>query len=339
MHLGIERIEPQRLLIGDHRPVHVTLGRLGVAQPHVRVGEKWPDLERLGIGLDGLVELGARRGEGEVAERLVGLGIRRIELGRGAELRRGLPAIAEVLVDRAERVLGHHELGVDLDRLADQLDRHLIAFLAASVRRLLPPHEGLEGARRGRRARPFLHAGALAVAQGDLQRAGIGERKAAKPLHEGPVRHRDGVERDPLAPLALELDVARHDGQIRPRAPHLAVDRDIRAEGARRRERGLIVPGLGPGQPLEALAIDLGQRRHLHEAKGQRLGDAFPDPLLLPPEIPGRIRQDDDRSCLDRRLRAHRGEERERECCEDGQLRSPLGCHVRALPFHCHACP
>ena len=205
-------------------------------------------------------------------------------------------------MDGAERVLGHRELGVDLDRLADQLDSHVIAFLAASVRRLLPPHEGLEGALRGRRARPFLRAGALAVAQGDLQRAGIGKRKAAKPLHEGPVRHRDGVERDPLAPLAPELDVARHDGQIRPRAPHLAVNRNIRSEHARRRERSLIIPGVGPWQPLEALAIDLDQRRHLHEAKGQRLGDAFPDPLLLPPEVPGGIRQDDDRSCLDRRL-------------------------------------
>ena len=33
-----------------------------------------------------------------------------------------------------------------------------------------------------------------------------------------------------------------------------------------------------------------------------------------------------------------RCEEREACCCEDGQLRSPLGCHVRALPFHRHAC-
>jgi hypothetical protein len=242
-------------------------------------------------------------------------------------------------VDGAERVLGDHELGVDLDRLADQLDGHLIALLAASVRRLLPPHEGLEGARRGRRARPFLHAGALAVAQGDLQRASIGHRKAAQPLHQGPVRHRDGVERNPLAPLALDLDVARHDGQLRPRAPHLAVDRDIGSEGAGRRERGLIIPAVGPGQPLEALAIDLDQRRHLHEAKSQRLGNAFSDPLLLPPEIHGGIWQDDDRSSLDRRLGTPRGEEREGECGENGQLRSPLGCHVRALPFHRHACP
>ena len=64
---------------------------------------------------------------------------------------------------------------------------------------------------------------------------------------------------------------------------------------------GLVVPDIGPGQPLETLAVDLNHCRHLEEPEGQRLGDALPDPLLLPPEVDRRVRQDNERSRLGRR--------------------------------------
>src|SRR5215475_9452294 len=99
VHAWIDRIVEERLLIGGDRAVGVTLRGLGVAEPDVGVGVEGPQLDRLGVRLDRLVEKAPGLREVEIAEGFVRLRIARVELRRGAELRGGLPAVAEGRVD------------------------------------------------------------------------------------------------------------------------------------------------------------------------------------------------------------------------------------------------
>ena len=98
--LGIDGVVDERLLVRRDGAVGVALGRLGVAEPDVGVGEEGAQLDRLAVRLDGLVEEPARLRQEQVAERLVRLRVGRVELRRGAELRGRLPAVAERLSGR-----------------------------------------------------------------------------------------------------------------------------------------------------------------------------------------------------------------------------------------------
>ena len=321
--LGVDRVEAERLLVGGDGAVHITLGGLGVAQADIGVGVERSDLERLGVGFHGLVEQTARRREEQVAESLVWLRIGRVELGGGAELGRSLPAIPQALMDHAQGMLRHHELRIDLGRLAEQLDGRLVALLVAPIPGEAPSHVGLEGARRGRRARPLLHSRRLAVAERHLERARIGERNAAEPLHQRVLGKRHHVEGDALESVGPELQVARLDGQLRAGPAHLTVDRDLGVQGLRGGRRRRLVPRFGLGDLLEPLAIDLDQRRRLNQPEHQRLRHRLTQPLLVPGEVRRGERQEEDAAGLGGGVRERGGEQAREQAGEDGHPGSP----------------
>ncbi len=108
------------------------------------VGQERTQIDGLAVRLDRLVEQPPGLGQEEIAQRLVGLGVVGVELRGRAELRGGLPAVAERLVDGAERVLGDHEVRVGLDGAGEKVGGALVGLLAAVARGALGQREQLE---------------------------------------------------------------------------------------------------------------------------------------------------------------------------------------------------
>ena len=237
----------------------------------------------------------SRRGRREVqiAQRLVGLRVGRIELGGGAELRGRLPAVAEVLVDHAERVLGGDELRIRLDGPAQELDRRLAAVLRRPVRGLAPAHVELVGAQLPGGRRPLLDARQLHVARGGLEGLQVAGGQRAQPVQELALRDGDRIQRAALDLVAAQLDEAGLQDQVAPGPLHLPEQGDVRAEPLGRGHGGRLVPRLGLRELPQAVAVDLHEPRHVHEGEHERLGHALADPLLLARQVHGGERQDE----------------------------------------------
>ena len=157
------------LVRGDRR-IHVTLRGERVAETDVRLRVERTQLDGLGVRLDGFLEEPPRSGQVQITQGLVGFRVGGVELGGGAELRGRLPAIAEILVDHPERVLGGDELRIRLDGAAQELDRRLAAVLRRPVRGLATAHVELVGAQLPGGRRPFLDPRQLHLARGGSQR-------------------------------------------------------------------------------------------------------------------------------------------------------------------------
>ena len=169
----IHRVEAQSLLVGRHRRIGLAFRRARFPQSNVGVGVEGSKLDRLVVRLDGLVEESTRRRQEEVAERLVGLRIQRIELGRRPVLSRSLPAVAKGLMNDAQGVLRHHEVRIRLDRSRQQIGRALVTLLPAAACCGLAAGEELERAHRLRRSGSLFHARDVAVRERHLQGARV----------------------------------------------------------------------------------------------------------------------------------------------------------------------
>src|SRR5215510_7845185 len=229
VYARIDRVVEERLLVGSDRAVGVALRGLGVAEPAVGVGVEGPQLDRLRVGLDRLIEEAPGLREVEIAEGLIRLRIARVELRRGTELRGGLPAVAERRVDDAERVRGHHEARVDLDRAREEVDRPFVALLVAAERRDLAAREELEGARHARRAGSLLDPAGLSVGRGRAQCARVREGQPGEPAeHLARGRH-DRLEARDLRAARLDVHQLGHDRHVRAAALEAAEESGVGA--------------------------------------------------------------------------------------------------------------
>ena len=107
----------------------VALGRLGIPEPHVRLGIVRAQAQGALVTLDRLVVQASRARHEQVAERLEWLGQVGINLTRRPELRRRLPAVPQREVDLPQVIVREGERRVDLHRPRQQLRRPLVALL------------------------------------------------------------------------------------------------------------------------------------------------------------------------------------------------------------------
>ena len=176
MHARIDGVVDEGLLIRGDRAVDVTLRGLRVAEPDEGVRVEGPQLDRLAVGLDRLIEEAPRLREIEIAQRLVRLWIGGVELRCRAELCRGLPAVPERRVHDAERVGGDDEARVDLDRPGQQIHGRFVALLVGTKRRDLATREQLEGPRHARWAGRLFDPTGFSVGRGHAERASVHNR-------------------------------------------------------------------------------------------------------------------------------------------------------------------
>ena len=261
MDLGVDRVVGQRLLVGADGAVDLALRRPRVAEPDVGVGVERAQLDRLVVRLDGLVEEATRRRQEQISERLVRPRVRGIELGGGAELCGGLPAVAEHLVHGAERVLGDDEVGVDLDRPREEVHRALVGLLPAARGGHLRAREQLEGAHRLGRRRGLLHAARLGLGERHLQRPGISGRQRGEANDQLALRHAHRLHGHGLPGSAAELEDLRLKHELVVGAGDPAVERGVDAQVSRGLHHGGLAPGLRLTKGAQARPVELDKSR------------------------------------------------------------------------------